>query len=174
MKLAVDTLAPGGDAFTIALDEAEVLGFWGQPQADQTTRVVAVEANVQLRPHLGGVELRGTVRLRGQAICGRCLTELPLDVTESVQVRFEKPRPVPAELELTDAAFDIVEFDGETLDLAAWAAEQAALLLPEHPRCEDWPGRVCPQAKAFSGLAEAKVDPRWAGLQALAGAKGEH
>lgn len=171
MKLAVDTLAPDGDAFSIALDQAEVLRFWGQQRADEVSRIVIVQANVLLRPHLGGVELVGSVRLQGQTVCGRCLAELPLDMRENVRVRFEPARPVPVELELTDAVFDVVEFDGETIDLAAWLAEQAALLLPQHPRCEDWRGRACQQTLGETAGTQAKIDPRWAGLQALLGRK---
>lgn len=172
MKIGVDTLPPEGETFSFSLAGDRVLELWGPARADDGLRLKRVDAVVRLTPFVGGVDLDGRIHVEATVPCGRCLAEIALALDDGGRLRFERRRRGEApEVELNDAAFDVVEFDGETVDLAAWAAEQAALALPEHPRCDEQAGRVC-QA-AGGSVAGPALDPRWSALAALKESPGD-
>lgn len=167
MKIGVNTLPPEGEAFSFSMAGDRVRALWGDADAVAGLNLKRVDATARLTPFIGGVDLKGQVRVLASVQCVRCLADIELDLCQDDELRFERRRRGESpEVELSDAAFDVVEFDGETIDLAAWAAEQAALALPEHPRCDEWAGRACRLEVEVKAAAQM-VDPRWANLQQL-------
>lgn len=135
-----------------------------------------VDLDVRLESVMEGVLVTGTatVQLRGE--CARCLG--PIEDTTTVDVQelyvYEAKHPDPDEEQETRSLTD------DLLDLEPLIRDAVVLALPFSPLCsDDCPG-LCPDcgvrlADEPDHAHDEPIDPRWAGLQALAdGGVAEH
>ncbi len=112
--------------------ERERLAAWLEIPA-----VRALAAELDLRRTAGdGVSIEGVVRLAATLTCTVTLEPFDADFEAQVSRRFAPQAAVidSAQIDL-DAAEDVVEpLPPGGLDLGAIAAEEASLMLPDHPR----------------------------------------
>lgn len=165
LVIEVATLPPQGETFTLTIDDATLRRQWRADDNLTDWRFSDITSRVHLIPALGGVDLRATVAVRCTAPCIRCLAQLDLDLEDAVQLRFERSEAC-REVRLSDASLNVLEFDGKTIDLTAWLAEQVLLTIPDLPRCDTEAGRAC-AGPALSVLEQERPDPRWAALETL-------
>ena len=107
--------------------------------------------------------LRMSVDYSRRLVCDRCLEEFDDQVHEEIALLVQHgPRGGGEELELARADLDVLEVDGDELDLEPLLIEQVVLAIPHRPLC----GRA--SCAVPSGSPESAVaDPRWAALGAL-------
>jgi len=146
MEIRVETLGPDGEEFNVTLDHEWLMARWSYPGEMRAWKFRKLNAEVKLTPAFGGIDLCGEVDLALDLECGRCLEPLSFCRKESVACRFEKPTAMVADLELVDSDFGILDFDGEKIFLREWLADQIALLIPDHPRCEAFGQANCGSA----------------------------
>ncbi len=120
------------------------------------------------------VTVTGRVDARFQVPCSRCLA--PADVTVKgpfrlVLVRGTGPDGQDEDMELGPEDLELAYYEGDELDLGPYIREHLALAIPIAPLCRPdcWPewfdGKV---QSEDANDEEAKLDPRWAPLAALA------
>ena len=136
----------------------------GVPQGDD------VELEVSFESVSDGIWVSGTARATAHGECGRCLDQVTLPVTATVQGLFEYPDVVRADEDQDDLE-DVYEFSGDIIDLEQLVRDAVATELPLTPLCEpDCPG-LCDQCGARladeSDHAHEVIDPRWSALQGL-------
>lgn len=116
-----------------------------------------------------GVSATGTVRFEWEGDCRRCLEPVQGLIDVSVAEIFQIDAPEDSEL---------IDFDGENVDLLPIIRDAVALSLPLAPLCRDecagsdperYPALTAEQAAAAKAEEEARagLDPRWAALDEL-------
>ena len=139
------------------------------------TDIIAVPAGAELALEVSfesvsdGIWVSGTVTAVAVGECGRCLDEVRLPVTATIQGLFTYPDAHVDDED--DEADDVFEFDGETIDLEGVTRDAVVTLLPFTPLCEpDCPG-LCDQCGARLAdqpdHAHEVIDPRWSTLTRL-------
>jgi uncharacterized protein len=128
-----------------------------------------LQLDLQLESVMEGVYVTGTVRGRAAGQCGRCLTEIELDVDADLQELYAYPGKRPDGGEDED---DLRELEGDLLDLEPALRDAVVPALPFQPVCrDDCPG-LCSECGAAladdPGHHHDVVDPRWSALQGLA------
>lgn len=128
-----------------------------------------VDIDLRLEAVMEGVLVTGTARAGLVGECARCLEEIRDDVEATFQELY-----VYAEHQTShDEDDEVSRLEDDLLDLEPQLRDAVVLKLPFQPLCtEDCPG-LCPECGAR--LAEdpdhghdEPIDPRWAGLAALA------
>lgn len=139
------------------------------------TELIGVPAGSEVRLEASfesvseGIWVHGTVTAPAVGECGRCLDEVRLDVDAAFQGLFLYPDA--EQVEGSEDAEDVFEFDGESLDLEEVVRDAVTTSLPFTPLCApDCPG-LCDQCGAR--LADDPdhhhdvFDPRWSALKGL-------
>jgi uncharacterized protein len=134
-----------------------------QEVLDSRTTAAPVLGSVTVESIERGVSLLGQVRFEWEGDCRRCLETVVGSVVADID-----------EICLVDAPADadIVDFDGDKLDLLPIVRDTVGLSLPLAPLCrEDCPG---PDPERFPAVTEedleaerSRPDPRWAALDRL-------
>lgn len=112
-----------------------------------------------------GVSATGSVRFYWEGDCRRCLEPVRGEIDVAIAEIFQVGAPENA---------DIIDFDGEAIDLLPIVRDAVALSLPLVPLCDTWcagpdperfPART-PEQHA-EDADEPTADPRWAALDDL-------
>lgn len=121
------------------------------------------------------VRLAGTVKVRVQIDCSRCLAPVSVPLEESFDLLYIPPinsGRLNEERALLEEDLVVGFYQGETIDLDDVVREQVELALPMTRRCSDQCKGLCPhcstnlnQARCTCGSESA--DPRWAALGKL-------
>lgn len=107
-------------------------------------------ATLAARSEAGGVRVQGRVTARGNQACGLTGAPVPFAIDEPVDLRFAAVQRVANDdVELSDGDLDVMEIDGDTIDLGEAAAQSLGLALDPYPRAPDaeLPGVVIPEDK---------------------------
>lgn len=113
----------------------------------------ALTATLGARAEAGGVRVGGRVVASGAQACGLSGAAVPFAIDEAVDLRFARVHAVAGEdVELSDGDLDVLEIDGDTIDLGEAAAQSLGLALDPYPRA---PGAELPPAV----IPEDKVVP---------------
>lgn len=176
MDVRVHELPPDGLRFAFELDEAALRQRWHDDAAFVDWQLGPAKADVLVRREHGGVRLLGTVDMHWVGPCERCLTPVEGAASEAVDLRFEPQADAEAgEVELREGGLDILEFDGESVPLSDWLAEQASLALATRVLCRPDCRGLCLRCGADLNAGdcgcEPAVDARWTGLTGLRGGR---
>lgn len=132
-----------------------------------------VELQVSLESVSEGIWVSGTATSQAHGECGRCLDPVTLDVNAPLQALYVNPADARdlGEGSDEDQGADVLEFDGETIDLEQLVRDAVVEQLPFTPLCDpDCPG-LCDQCGVrFADDPDHVhdvIDPRWASLQSL-------
>lgn len=122
------------------------------------------------RPVGEGVLVRGRIRAPLRRHCRRCLTDVPVEVDEEIDLLYE---PLSGE-EATDLAGEVYPLPerGDVLDLLPAVREQVLLRVPEFVVCRAACRGLCPQCGANWNDATCECEPEagpspWAALKDL-------
>ena len=148
---------------------------------DFGTAVMGVEPgspialDLRLESVLDGVLVSGEAQVRLRGECVRCLREITDTQTVEVSELFFYPGAREKALEQGDEeAEDMLELEGELLDLEPVVRDAVISALPFQPLCDASCRGLCPGCgERLDDLPpdheHVDVDPRWAALAALAG-----
>ena len=110
-------------------------------------------ADLSAHTEAGGVRVGGRVVASGAQACGLSGIAVPFVIDEAVDLRFIQVQTVAGDdIELSDGDLDVLEIDGDSIDLGEAAAQSLGLALDPYPRA---PGAELPAAV----IAEDKVVP---------------
>jgi hypothetical protein len=94
-----------------------------------------LSADVALHPGPQGIDARGTMRAAGEQACVVTGEPIAVRFNEVFAVRFVAANtPDEDEIELSEADLDVVEHDGNVIDLGEAVAQTLALALDPFPR----------------------------------------
>lgn len=128
-----------------------------------------VDLDLRLEAVMEGVLVTGTARAGLEGECVRCLEPISDDVEVDLQELYVYPDQRLSEEEDDDVS----TLEDDLLDLEPLLRDAVVLALPFQPMCEDDCPGLCPECGARlvedpEHSHEAPIDPRWAGLTALA------
>lgn len=131
----------------------------------------SVQLDVLLEAVMEGVLVTGTVQGTTTGQCVRCLE----DIERPFAVRLQELYAYPGAS--TSADDDVLEMQGDLIDLEPALRDAVVPALPFQPVCrEDCPGLPtqygAPDEEEPEGALPDDVDPRWAALVELAGGSG--
>ncbi|MBO5792279.1 MAG: DUF177 domain-containing protein [Lentisphaeria bacterium] len=112
----------------ILLEGTEGPEFWALPENDPYTSDEEVEYELQVRSAAGSILVTGWVRGTVNAVCGRCLEPVTMEISAE-------------DIELYYAKSDIHE---EELDITADVRDELLIELPMNPLCSDECEGLCP------------------------------
>ncbi len=99
-------------------------------------------ASLNARSEAAGVRVSGRVMARGAQACGLSGVAVPFAIDEAVDLRFARVQAVAGDdVELSDGDLDVMEIDGDSIDLGEAAAQSLGLALEPYPRA---PGAALP------------------------------
>jgi uncharacterized protein len=130
-----------------------------------------VELDLHLDAVVEGILVRGTLAVRVEVACSRCLTPVELPLTVSVMELFTDPAR-QEEDEEDDPGYELLD-DRTALDLSTLARDAVLIDLPLQVRCRPDCLGLCPTCgvdrnREDCGHADEPVgDPRWAALADL-------
>ena len=137
---------------------------------DYRTDPASPEVEVEVSRSLSGLHLRLRADVLLVGPCVRCMEEarVPLRIDASEFVA--DGRPADAEF---DEDVDSVYVEGDRLDLALWARDSIAEVVPVTILCREDCAGLCPTCGANHNLGGCdcvveEVDPRWDALKELA------
>ena len=124
------------------------------------------------------VHVAGRVTGRVQLECDRCLKLVELSIDSPFKLEYvtaEDYREQQA-VELTEEDLDLTVFDGQAIDIDELVKEELLLAVPDHVLCTESCKGMCAVCGVNKNSNDCKcetrqVDPRWAGLEGLAGRK---
>jgi len=183
LTIPINELDTLGKDYVFALDEA----WLREAFADSGVRGDASQGAglVQVHAQLNGREIlvHGRARARLVTECGRCLRELPIDVSCELaalytpQVPGRAARAEEEELDIDADEPDREFYTGDKVQIDDLVRDYLLLELPMQPRCEVEEGCVSPAlsgkaaraeaARASEDFGEATVDPRLMPLKKL-------
>lgn len=146
-------------AVDVSLDEQVVVGSRTLPKP--------VVGSLVIESIERGVSASGPVRFEWEGDCRRCLEAVRGSIDVTIAEIFQVGAPDDSE---------IIDFDGENVDLLPIVADAVALSLPLAPLCgadcagpdpERYPALTPEQALAAEEAARSGQDPRWAALDEL-------
>lgn len=146
-------------AIDLELDEQVVVGSRSLP--------APVLGSLMIESIERGVSATGAVRFEWEGDCRRCLEPVHGVIDVIVEEIFQVDAPDDSE---------IIDFDGENVDLLPIVRDAVALSLPLAPLCRDecagsdperYPALTAEQAEAARAEAASGADPRWAALDEL-------
>lgn len=159
-------LAPGAAVrMRVAVPPIE-LRIAGQ---DYLTDPASPEVDVEISRSLSGLHLR--LRMEADLVgpCWRCVEDarVPVRVDTSEYVDESRPDDVPFE-----EGMDSEYVEGQQLDVALWARDSVAEVVPAVVLCREGCAGLCPTCGANHNLvtcdcAVEAVDPRWDALREL-------
>lgn len=159
-------LAPGAAVrMRVAVPPIE-LRIAGQ---DHLTDPASPEVDVEISRSLSGLHLR--LRMEADLVgpCWRCVEDarVPVRVDTSEYVDESRPDDVPFE-----EGMDSEYVEGRQLDVALWARDSVAEVVPAVVLCREGCAGLCPTCGANHNLvtcdcAVEAVDPRWDALREL-------
>ncbi|HLS72204.1 MAG TPA: DUF177 domain-containing protein [Actinomycetaceae bacterium] len=147
---------------------------------DLSTPVIGVEAgspielDLRLEAVQEGVLVSGDVTVQTRAECVRCLREVEETRTVELSELYFYPGARQEAIDEGDEeAEDMVELEGELLDLEPVLRDAVVTALPLHPLCEPDCQGLCPgcgerMADLPADHEHVQIDPRWAALAGLA------
>lgn len=94
----------------------------------------ALAAEFTLQREAAGIAVEGQVRASAVQACSVTGEPLPARIAETVRLRFVEGEPVGDEVELDEAAIDVLPIERDAIDLGEAAAETLALALDPFPR----------------------------------------
>jgi uncharacterized protein len=174
--IAFDTIPPeGSDArFSLGAEEAN------QRLADLGYGDVRLVGDLQVEARVTrsgrDVFVIGSVAGHVAIHCVRCLTEFEMPIGGDFHLDLalgEVARDsVPGEMELKRADLEVDPYEGDSVDLAATALEQAMLFVPDYPLCKEGCKGLCPRCGAdlnreVCSCTLGGVDSRLAALEKL-------
>ena len=117
----------------------------------------SLTAHVQLAAVNNSIEARGTLFAQMLQSCVATAQSLPVKLQEPFQIRFEPPdiEVVEEEFELSADDCDVMEHDGQAIDLGEAVAQTLGLAIDPFPRAPDADAVL----KATGILAEQDVGP---------------
>ncbi len=107
-------------------------------------------ASLSAHAEAGGVRVGGRVVAAGAQPCGLSGIAVPFAIDEAVDLRFARiERVAGEEVELSGGDLDVLEIDGDTIDLGEAAAQSFGLALDPYPRASgaELPAQVIPEDK---------------------------
>jgi uncharacterized protein len=135
---------------------------------------------VWFRPDAGLARATGSVEIKAEATCDRCLKSLELVMKGEFDQRYAwsplsehvPARVVNDETSVLEQDLDIAEIDGPVFDTKELAREQTELLTPIHVLCTEACAGLCPECGADLNAAKCScvvevTDPRWDALKDL-------
>lgn len=94
------------------------------------------------------VEVEGRLTCPVVLSCSRCLQRVEQLLELQVVLSFSRQKePLPEageDAELTEDEVGLIPFEGETIDLRAFLAQELLIGLPQHPLCSDKCAGLCP------------------------------
>ncbi len=117
----------------------------------------ALVAHVELAAVNNSIEARGALSARMKQSCVATAQPLSVKLEESFQIRFEPPTTevIEEEFELSSGDCDVMEHDGQAIDLGEAVAQTLGLAIDPFPRALDADAVL----KATGILAEPDVGP---------------
>lgn len=117
----------------------------------------ALLARVELAAVNNSIEARGTLSARMTQSCVATAKSLSVKLEETFQIRFEAPdtQVIEEEFELSADDCDVMEHDGQAIDLGEAVAQTLGLSIDPFPRAPDADTAL----KATGILAEQDVGP---------------
>ncbi|MBZ5733145.1 YceD family protein [Nocardioides sp. TRM66260-LWL] len=127
-----------------------------------------VDLDLRLEAVMEGVLVTGTARAALEGECVRCLEPIHDDVEVDLQELYVYP-----DHQVSEEDDEVSTLEDDLLDLEPLLRDAVVLALPFQPLCQDDCPGLCPDcgfrlADDPQHDHEAPIDPRWAGLQALA------
>ncbi len=114
---------------------------------------------------MGQYYWHGRLRTSVQSKCRRCLTEVPVEVDQLIEVLFTQDR------DADDPAAYVIKADTRELDLSDAVREELILAVPEYVLCKEDCRGICPRCGADLNTGPCtcapETDTRWSALQAL-------
>ena len=116
-----------------------------------------LSATATLHPVASGIEAKGHIRAKAVQSCVITGDAVPADIDQPFLIRFvaEDMAPGGEEVELNADDCDIVEHDGQMIDLGEAVAQTLGLALDPYPRAPDADARV----KEAGILSEEEAGP---------------
>lgn len=116
-----------------------------------------LSATATLHPTAAGIEAKGRIKAKAVQSCVITGEPVPTDVNQPFVIRFvpEDMAPMGEEVELDADDCDIMEHDGQMIDLGEAVAQTLGLALDPYPRAPDADARV----KAAGILSEEEAGP---------------
>ncbi len=116
-----------------------------------------LEASAMLHPVASGIEAKGRMKAKAVQSCVITGDVVPADVDQTFVIRFvaEDMAPSGDEVELDADDCDIMEHDGQVIDLGEAVAQTLGLALDPYPRSADADAQV----KAAGILSEEEAGP---------------
>lgn len=138
-----------------------------------------VQLHLRLEAVMEGVLVSGDVDVQVHGECVRCLRDIDEARTVAVSELFFYPGARESALAKGDEeAEDMLELEGDLIDLEPVLRDAVVTSLPLHPLCEEGCRGLCPgcgerMADLPADHEHVVVDPRWAALAGLAGSLGQ-
>ena len=146
--------------------------FGVEPWGPTIDRVLdPVELDLHLDAVVEGLLVRGTIAVRVEVACGRCLAPVTLPLACNVMELFTDPAR-KEEGEEDDPGYELLD-DRTAIDLSTLARDAVLIDLPVQVRCRPDCQGLCPTCgvdrnREACGHDEEPVrDPRWAALADL-------
>jgi len=119
--------------------------------------VAELKAQVTVTPVAAGIEVAGHMTGRATQICVVTGEPVPAFVSQDFGVRFVAPEAAPEaeEIELNAEECDIMEYDGQAIDIGEAVAQTLDLALDPYPRSANAEARL----REAGVLAEGEAGP---------------
>ena len=128
-----------------------------------------VELDLRLEAVMEGVLVTGTANAVLDGECARCLEP----ISDEIEARFQELFVYAEHQTPHDEDDEVSKLEGDLVDLEPLLRDAVVLALPFQPLCEDDCPGLCTECGARLAddpdhAHDAPIDPRWAGLTALA------
>jgi uncharacterized metal-binding protein YceD (DUF177 family) len=149
----------------------------GAPDRDPTAGIG--HADLELYSEGEHVFATGTFKGHLLVACGRCVTEVRLDIDDRLRVTFLPKAEMPTEeesggedgAEVNEDDLDVFPYEGDWVDLEPLFREEFVLAIPYAPLCREDCKGLCPQCgidrNSATCTCEKPIDPRLAALKGL-------
>jgi len=169
MRIELDSLKEEDGKFS------RVYAVEDLPLGDEEVRLVG-PAEVSGRASRQGteVEIRGKLRTRIEAVCGRCLQPVEVPISTDFTERFVRAVGWAAEEqhELQEEDLNLAVFDGAGIELNDLVREEILLAVPANVLCREDCQGLCPNCGSDKNLSSCRcetqeIDLRWQQLKDL-------
>ncbi|RJF93599.1 YceD family protein [Sphingomonas cavernae] len=150
----IDTIGDSPRTIAVAADDAERTAL---ARRFGLIAIAHLEGNAALVRVAGGISARGRIAAQVEQSCVATGESVPAEIDEPFALKFVTVSgDVPAdEVELSEGELDIVEFDGQAVDLGEALAQTLALALDPFPRSADADATL----KAAGVMSEDEAGP---------------
>lgn len=133
--IRIDQIGADAREQTVAADADERLALQRRFRLRGLERL---EADYRLVPDAGGWMATGTMRADAVQACVASGQDVPASITAAFAIRFVRAAaPDAEEVELSEDDCDVMELDGERIDMGEAVAQTLALNLDPYPRSPD-------------------------------------